>query len=302
MSNIMGNQKIGFVILHYNHIEVTIKCVDSILGLEKSDRIEIVIVDNNSTNDSGKRLKEYYSDKRVKVIILDRNYGFSKANNVGYDYLIKNTSCKFIIIANNDILFIQKDMIKLLEEQYEKREFYVAGPDVFSLYKNQHQSPLAVAPRTEKDTLKLIAINQNKLRHVRRETFLHWLWLKVNKTKIYEIYRNKTIEHREEKIVKWEEEQDNIVLHGSCLFFSEKFLELNVYPFQPETFFYYEEDILADRCLKCNWKISYIPKIHVNHLEGASTGQKGYYKKMTFRYTNIINSGKVYLKYLRGEK
>mgnify|MGYP000116869871 CR=1 FL=1 len=39
------------------------------------------------------------------------------------------------------------------------------------------------------------------------------------------------------KIVKWEEEQDNIVLHGSCLFFSEKFLELNVYPFQPETFF-----------------------------------------------------------------
>lgn len=298
----VGNQKIGFVILHYNHTEITIKCVDSILGLEQNDRVEIVIVDNNSPNGSGERLKKYYCDKRVKVIILDRNYGFSKANNTGYDYLVKNSSCKYIVIANNDILFIQKDMIKLLEKQYSKRKFYVAGPDVFSLYKDQHQSPLAVAPRTEKDTQDLIDINKKKLRQVKREAFLHWLWLKVNRTKIYEIYRNKTSEHRKGKNVKWREEQDNIVLHGSCLFFSEKFLELNVYPFQPETFFYYEEDILADRCLKYNWKISYIPQIHVNHLEGASTGQKGYYKKMVFRYTNIINSGTVYLKYLRGEK
>ena len=297
----MEKWKIGFVILHYNHMEVTIKCVDSILELKENTRVEVVIVDNNSTNGTGKRLKEYYQDKRVRVILLNQNYGFSKANNIGYNYLLKNAECSFIIVANNDVVFVQKDMIKILENQYNERNFYVAGPDVFSLDKREHQSPLARAPKTEAVAVKQLKFNKKKLRYVRAETFLHWLWLKVNKLTIYKIYR-KIIENNNRQIIEWKEAQDDIVLHGACLFFSSLFLELNTNPFQPETFFYYEEDILTDRCLKQGWKISYIPQIRVNHLEAASTAQKGYYKKMKFRYYNLINSGETYLKYLRGIK
>lgn len=299
MADNIRKPKIGFVILHYNQIEITIKCVDSILSLEENDRIEIVIVDNNSTNGTGIELKKYYQDKRIKIFLLDQNYGFSKANNIGYKYLLKNSSCSFVIVANNDVIFFQKDMINLLETEYEKRGFFVAGPDILSVDKMNHQNPLARAPRSESDTLKRIKLNKRKLRYIRIETLLHWLWLRINKTKIYKIYRKIVDNNSGEQIIDWTKEQDDIVLHGACLIFSSLFLQLKVSPFQPETFFYYEEDILADRCLRQGWKISYIPQIEVKHFEAASTEKRGYYRKMKFRYCNLINAGKLYLKYLR---
>ena len=278
----------------------TEECIKSILHLNEQERIKILIVDNHSTNGSGEKLqKKYLENTQVDILLLDYNYGFSKANNMAYASLTEKEDFRFIVIANNDVTFPQKDFIQLLEQAYAKKYFYVGGPDVYAVYIQEHQSPLADKPRTEKETLERIDLNQKKLRYVKMETVLHFLWLRVNRTNIYKIYRKKKSEREKKRIVKWEKEQDDVVLHGSCLFFSQKFLELNMYPFHPETFFYYEEDILADRCLKNAWKISYIPQIQIHHLEGASTGQNGYYKKMKFRYENMIRSGKVYLEYLR---
>ena len=47
-----------FIVLHYNCFEETQECVDSILALEHSDCVKIVVMDNASVNDSLGRLQE----------------------------------------------------------------------------------------------------------------------------------------------------------------------------------------------------------------------------------------------------
>lgn len=302
-SSLIGKEKkIGFVVLHYNNYATTIRCIESILNLEEQSRIKIVVVDNHSPNNSGYELqKKYLNNSHVEIVLLDRNYGFSRANNVGYTKLINSNPCEIVVITNNDIIFKQVNFVNLLEEAYKSRGFYIGGPDIYAIYKEEHQSPLAQHPRTREEIERWIQENEKKLKYVMLENILRKIWLRVNKTKLYYIYcKLKKKQIREQK--NWKIKQDNIVLSGACLFFSEKFIELSEKPFEPETDFYHEEDILTARCLKEGWRISYIPEIHVDHLEGIATNEKNYFDKMKFRYTNFIKSGKVYLNYLNEGK
>ena len=52
---------ICFVILHYNGIEDTEKCIQSIRQLAGQEDIRIVIVDNASPNGTGKLLAHRYA-------------------------------------------------------------------------------------------------------------------------------------------------------------------------------------------------------------------------------------------------
>ena len=293
--------KIGFIILHYNDLETTVKCIASIQDLEQIQDIKILVVDNHSPNHSGAELKRKYAQvDNIEVLLLEENYGYSKANNIGYSHLKKSDKYDFIIVANNDIIFEQKNMIPILREKYKEEGFFIAGPDVFAIYKKQHQNPLALKPRTLKEIEAWIEENRRCLKNVKKEAMLHNIWLKVNHTKIYRIYRN-ALDRKNPKTENknWMRKWENIVLSGSCLFFSEKFIEDNTKLFDPETYFYHEEDILTTKCLKNGWKTLYIPEITVKHLEGASTNEKGYYQKMKFRYTNFIKAGEIYANYLK---
>ena len=325
--------KVGFIILHYNDIETTKKCIDSIQCLEQIQDSKILIVDNHSPNNSGAELKKQYAGiENIEILLLEDNYGYSRANNIGYAYLKKSENFDYIVVANNDIIFEQRNLISILEEKYREAGFYVAGPNVskkfiflfitsvisifeslytaagfsvagtnvYSIYKKQHQNPLALRPRSLEETEAWIEENRRCLKNMKREYLLHCIWQKVNRTKIYSIYRKRMdskIQKTEDD--KWKHSMENIVLSGSCLFFSERFIKNNEKLFEPETYFYHEEDILTTKCLKNGWKTLYIPDIAVQHLEGASTNTKNYDQKMKFRYTNFIKAAEIYAEYLK---
>ena len=66
----MKKIKVAFIILHYQAIEMTKKCVDNLYRTFDMSENFIVIVDNASPNNSGKELLEIYSDsKNIKIII-----------------------------------------------------------------------------------------------------------------------------------------------------------------------------------------------------------------------------------------
>ncbi|MGO4946366.1 glycosyltransferase [Blautia sp. Sow4_E7] len=293
--------KVGFIILHYNDIETTKKCIDSIQCLEQIQDSKILIVDNHSPNNSGAELKKQYAGiENIEILLLEDNYGYSRANNIGYAYLKKSENFDYIVVANNDIIFEQRNLISILEEKYREAGFYVAGPNVYAIYKKQHQNPLALRPRSLEETEAWIEENRRCLKNMKREYLLHCIWQKVNRTKIYSIYRKRMdskIQKTEDD--KWKHSMENIVLSGSCLFFSERFIKNNEKLFEPETYFYHEEDILTTKCLKNGWKTLYIPDIAVQHLEGASTNTKNYDQKMKFRYTNFIKAAEIYAEYLK---
>ena len=87
---------VSVVIPNYNGEMYLKACMESLMEQSlKAD--EIIIVDNASTDESVKYIKKKYSNI-VKLICLEKNYGFSKAVNEG----IKNSNSEFVVLLNND--------------------------------------------------------------------------------------------------------------------------------------------------------------------------------------------------------
>ncbi len=93
--------KVSIVIVTYNNIELTKMCINSILQKTAYPNYEIIIVDNNSSDNTKEYLTEIegkYSN--IKVILSDVNTGFAKGNNIG----ISNSDGEYVILLNNDTI------------------------------------------------------------------------------------------------------------------------------------------------------------------------------------------------------
>lgn len=73
---------LSVVIVSYNTKEITEKCIDSILSVGKTFSLEVIVVDNNSPDNSAEHLENLFPE--VKIIRSGGNFGFSYANNLGF--------------------------------------------------------------------------------------------------------------------------------------------------------------------------------------------------------------------------
>lgn len=124
----MAEIKVSIVILTYNQLELTKKCIESI---EKNTDVnyELVFVDNASSDGSPEFLETYCRDTEgycaaKKLIKNNRNVGFAPGVNQGLD------CCEgvYVCLLNNDTVVTNNwitDMIKCLERD-EKAE--IVGP------------------------------------------------------------------------------------------------------------------------------------------------------------------------------
>ncbi len=91
--------KVGVIVLNYNGLENTLECVESLKSSKRHVKgIEIIIVDNDSTDNSKFRLSKL---KSVTLIFNKENLGYSGGNNVGIKHALKN-QFDYILIINND--------------------------------------------------------------------------------------------------------------------------------------------------------------------------------------------------------
>lgn len=91
----MSVKYISIVIPNYNGLKYLKDCIDS-LSMQSFKYFEIIIVDNNSIDGSCEFILENYP--KVKLISLDKNYGFSRAVNEG----IKVSTGEYVVLLNND--------------------------------------------------------------------------------------------------------------------------------------------------------------------------------------------------------
>ena len=81
------NPKVGIIIPIYNVEKYLRECLDSVLN-QSYENLEIVLVDDKSTDSSLSIAKEYVKrDKRVSLVALEENVGLSMARNMGLDCL-----------------------------------------------------------------------------------------------------------------------------------------------------------------------------------------------------------------------
>ena len=96
----MLNSKVAVIIVNWKKYDITSRCIESILNSTNSN-FKIILVDNESDN---KKVKKFKYRNEIKIIQNKKNEGFSKANNIGIDYALKN-NYDYTILINNDIIF-----------------------------------------------------------------------------------------------------------------------------------------------------------------------------------------------------
>lgn len=90
---------VSIIIVNYNTKELTANCINSIFSQTKKVKFEIILVDNASTDGSIEYFKTF---ENIKYIVSEKNLGFGKANNLGYNF-----ACgKYIFLLNSDTIFI----------------------------------------------------------------------------------------------------------------------------------------------------------------------------------------------------
>ena len=100
--------KISFIIPVYNVAPYLPKCLDSVLAQTLTD-IEVICINDGSTDDSGKILHDYAAkDKRIKVI-NQSNQGISAARNAG----LKMVQSNYVMFVDSDD-YIAFDMAEKL--------------------------------------------------------------------------------------------------------------------------------------------------------------------------------------------
>ncbi|MGA2317671.1 MAG: glycosyltransferase family 2 protein [Thermodesulfobacteriota bacterium] len=109
---------ISVVVLNWNGYQVLDNCLKSLYD-QTYQPLEIIVVDNASTDGSVDFLKEKFQD--VDLIINERNLGFGAGNNIG----IQASQGSYIMILNNDTRLDPK-CVEELKRSIEKDKGYGA--------------------------------------------------------------------------------------------------------------------------------------------------------------------------------
>jgi GT2 family glycosyltransferase len=88
---------VSVVIVNWNAKAFLTSCLESLTKQETASEVEIIVVDNGSADGSPEAVEERFG--QVKLIRLQENVGFAKANNIG----IGESSGEYICLSNSDV-------------------------------------------------------------------------------------------------------------------------------------------------------------------------------------------------------
>jgi len=113
---------VSILIINFNSFEILSQCVDTFTKYAEGFTYEIIIIDNNSRDDSFVKLKKRYP--YFRFIQNKNNLGFGKANNIG----LSVAQGEFVLFLNNDVIFLENSVLKLLNFLRSKNEKILIAP------------------------------------------------------------------------------------------------------------------------------------------------------------------------------
>lgn len=106
--------KLAIAILNWNGLELLKRFLPSLCKYT-SETYQIYIIDNCSEDDSVNFIKKNFD--RIKVIKLNKNYGYAKGYNIG----LKNINAEIICLLNNDVE-VSKNWTEPIIQQFRKEK------------------------------------------------------------------------------------------------------------------------------------------------------------------------------------
>jgi len=112
---------ISIIIVNYNARYFLKNCIRSILSSDIIDTIEIIVVDNNSSDGSCEMLQEDFP--QVTCLRNAENVGFSKANNKG----VAIAKGSYVLILNPDTVISETTLSEMLHFSESQADFGASG-------------------------------------------------------------------------------------------------------------------------------------------------------------------------------
>jgi len=121
---------LSVIIVNFNTKQLIIDCLGSIEKEDSKLDIEVIVVDNNSSDGSVETLKSFKTDKfKCVTIFNDSNTGYAKANNQG----IKIAKGKYTFLLNSDTLVHKNSLGELVKFTKETPDAGVVGSRLLNI-------------------------------------------------------------------------------------------------------------------------------------------------------------------------
>ncbi len=229
---------ISIVIVSYNVRYFLDQCILSVQSSSENFQIEIIVVDNNSSDDTCDFLRNKYPF--VKLIDNKSNLGFSKANNQGVE-IAQGT---YVLILNPDTVLGEDTLKKVFDFATQKKDLGILGVKLIDGSGNYLPESKRSIPTPSVAFKKIFGLT------------------KKQRNKYYADHLN-------------EDESGKVDVLVGAFMFLEREIYSDVGGFDPEYFMYGEDIDLSYKVLKSGYQNYYFSETQVIHYKGEST-QKDY--------------------------
>lgn len=119
------NPEVSIVVPVFNNFDLTIKCLRSIQLAALETRLEVILVDDASTQNS---IEDFRNIRGVTYVRLEENVGYTKATNVGAGF----ASSKYLLLLNNDTELLQNSLPQLVRYMEMNPDVGACGPTILN--------------------------------------------------------------------------------------------------------------------------------------------------------------------------
>ena len=243
---------ISIIIVNYNGGEKIIDAIQSVFDTSKHIGVEVIVVDNDSSDGSPELIKKNFG-KRVLFVEMGRNAGFAAANNVG----VKKATGKYILFLNPDTIVLDGALQTMLNYMEAHTKVGACGGNLYSRDMQPQFSYWTLLPGLRMELNGLFS-----------DYFLH----RKHKG---------SHEHNYTAIPK-----EVAYIMGADLMVRKEVID-QVGPMDEDFFLFYEETELCYRIHKAGYKVVNVPDAKIIHLEGKTIDTIGIRREQMMRSRSI---------------
>lgn len=234
------NPDLSIVIINWNTRELLLECLRSITRHAGSKKLEVLVVDNGSTDGSTEAVRKSFS--QVRLIKNEKNLGFARAANQG----IKNSSARYILLLNSDAEVYEGTLERVIdfldgEEKVGAVGLKIVNPDG-SLQHSCRRFPSFITA-----------------------TAHAFLGLVMPNNPFSQEYKLARWDHRQVEEVDW--------VSGAAMGLRRQALD-EVGLFDERFYMYLEDMDLCERLKGGGWQVKYLPEAVVRHHIGGSSQRR----------------------------
>ncbi|WP_281322466.1 glycosyltransferase family 2 protein [Flavobacterium aestivum] len=239
--------QLSVIILNYNVRYFLELCVLSVESALKNIDSEIIVIDNNSSDDSCEMMRNRFPN--IKLIQNDQNIGFPKGNNIG----VAQAKGEYICILNPDTVVAEDTFEKVLAFAKKQSNLGIIG-------------------------VKLIDGTGNFLPESKRGVPTPWVaFTKI--TSLYKIFSRSVFLNKYYAQHLTENQTGKVDILVGAFMFLERELYNEVGGFDEDCFMYSDDIDLSYRVLQKGKSNYYFHETTVIHYKGESTVKDGTYMK-----------------------